>query len=274
MVLTPKFLPDFGVTLDYWNIKLADAISAVSGGDTADHCVDATTGIGNIYCANAKRDPVTHELVFIRSVNQNISALSTSGVDIGTYYSHPLLGGKMRWDLNATKVIAFTEHPFQDDPSDTVQDNGTLGDLEGVTIRATYTVNSRLFNWNARYFTSMFRVSNESYQSNPTQTTPIRAGAGFFNDVRAGYSFKNGLQAYVGITNLIHSNPPVNLEQVSSVVRCMTPWVVATTRALTISFRQANKLAGARGGRIAGLFARRVACHATSTEGQGSTPFS
>jgi outer membrane receptor protein involved in Fe transport len=212
MVLTPKVLPDFGVTLDYWNIKLADAISAVSGEDTANHCVDATTGIGNIYCANAKRDPLTHELVFIRSVNQNISALSTSGVDIGAYYSHPLFGGKMRWDLNATKVIAFTEHPFQDDPSDTVQDNGTLGYPKWkASLRATYTLNEWLFNWNMRYFSPMLRVSNESYESNPTQTTPIRAGAGFFNDVRVGYSFKNGWQAYVGITNVFDRNPPVNL---------------------------------------------------------------
>jgi len=57
----------------------------------------------------------------------------------------------------------------------------------------------------------MLRVSNESYESNPTQTTPIRAGAGFFNDVRVGYSFKNGWQAYVGITNVFDRNPPVNL---------------------------------------------------------------
>jgi iron complex outermembrane recepter protein len=138
--------------------------------------------------------------------------MSTSGVDIGTYYSHPLLGGKMRWDLNATRVIAFTEHPFQDDPGDTVQNTGTLGFPKWkASLRATYTLNNWLFNWNMRYFSSMLRVTNESYQSNPTQTTPIRAGAGFFNDVRAGYSFKNGMQAYVGITNVFDRNPPVNL---------------------------------------------------------------
>ena len=46
----------------------------------------------------------------------------------------------------------------------------------------------------------MLRVSNESYKSNPRQTTPIRAGSGFFNDVKASYTFgKSGLQAYLGI---------------------------------------------------------------------------
>ena len=212
MVLTPQFLPGFGITLDYWNIKLTNAITTLSGTDTANHCVDSTTGINNVYCQGALRDPATHELSFISTVNQNISALSTSGVDIGAYYSHPLFGGKMRWDIDATKVIAYTEHPFQDDPTNTVQDNGTLGFPKWkASLRATYTLNNWVFNWNARYFSSMLRVTNESYESNPTQTMPIRAGAGFFNDVRAGYSFKNGWQTYVGVTNVFDRDPPVNI---------------------------------------------------------------
>ena len=212
-VFTPEFLSGFGLTADYWNIRLTDAISAPSGAVTAKHCVDSTTGIGNVYCRNALRDPKTHELTFIRSINQNISSLSTSGVDLGAYYSHPLFGGKMSWVIDATKVIAYTAHPFQDDPSNTEQENGTLGFPKWkASLRATYTINDWIFNWNARYFSSMLRVSNESYKSNPRQTTPIRAGSGFFNDVKASYTFgKSGLQAYLGITNVFDRKPPVGL---------------------------------------------------------------
>lgn len=213
LVLTPDFLPGFGITADYWNIKLTDAISAPSGTDIANHCVDSTTGVNNPYCSNALRDPVTHELVYINSVNQNISSLSTSGVDIGAYYSHELGSGKLRLDLDVTKVIAYTEHPFQDDPTNTVQDNGVLGfpKWKGM-LRASYAWNRWLFNWNTRYFSSMLRVSNESYQSNPTQTTPIKAGAGFFNDAKVGYTFANsGWQAYFGVTNVFDRDPPVNI---------------------------------------------------------------
>jgi iron complex outermembrane receptor protein len=212
IVLTPEFLPGFGLTADYWNIKLTDAISAPSGTDIANHCVDSTTGINNPYCANALRGP-DHELNFINSTNQNISSLSTSGVDIGAYYSHEVGPGKLRFDLDVTKVIAYTEHPFQDDPTNTVQDNGTLGfpKWKGM-LRMSYTMNNWLFNWNMRYFSSMLRVSNESYASNPLQTTPIKAGAGFFNDVKAGYTFgKSGWQGYVGITNVFDRDPPVNI---------------------------------------------------------------
>ncbi len=216
MVLAPQFLPGFGITLDYWNIRLTNAISAPSGTETANHCVDSTTGINNPYCGNAQRDPVTHELVYISSLEQNISSLSTSGVDIGAYYSHEVGSGKLLLGLDVTKVIAFTEHPFQDDPSNTVQRNGTATAAGAFpkwksSLRATYLLNNWTFNWNMRYFSSMLRVTNESYESNPTQTTPIRAGAGFFNDVRTAYTFnKSGWQAYLGITNVFDRNPPVN----------------------------------------------------------------
>lgn len=216
IVLTPEFLPGFGLTVDYWNIKLTDAISAPSGTDIANHCVDSTTGVNNVYCSNALRGP-DHELNFINSINQNISSLSTSGIDLGAYYSHAIGSGKLGLNLDVTKVIAYTEHPFQDDPTNTVQYNGTATTSGAFpkwkgSLRATYSLNNWLFNWNTRYFSSMLRVSNESYESNPYQTTPIKAGAGFYNDAKASYTFgKSGWQAYAGITNVFDRDPPVNL---------------------------------------------------------------
>ncbi|HEY9130733.1 MAG TPA: TonB-dependent receptor, partial [Dyella sp.] len=213
MVLTPQFAPGLGVTLDYWNIKLTDAISAPSGADIARQCVDAPSGVGNSYCGNAQRDPVTHELVFINSTVQNISSLSTSGIDIGAYYSHDLGAGRIRFNLNASRVIGYTEHPFQDDPTIAIERNGTLGFPKWKgTLSTTYTLKGWTFNWNTRYASRMLLVANESYRSNPIQTTPIRAGASFFNDVRASHAFKNsGWQVYAGITNVFDCDPPVNM---------------------------------------------------------------
>ena len=211
-VFTPEFLRGFGLTADYWNIRLADAISAPGGGSTATRCVDSTVGIGNVYCRNALRDPVTHELTFIRSINQNISALGTSGVDTAVYYSHPLGGGKMKWVVDATRVISFTSHPFQDAPDISSQAVGTLGfPTWKASLRATYTVGGWVFNWNTRYFSPMLLVDLESYRTNPRQTTPIRAGAGFFNDARVSYTFgKTGLRAYLGLTNVFDRKAPVS----------------------------------------------------------------
>jgi outer membrane receptor protein involved in Fe transport len=212
VVLTPTVLPGFGITADYWNILLSNAIDAPGGG-IASHCVDSAAGIGNIYCSNVQRDPVTHELIFIRSVDMNIASSGTSGVDLGAYYARAVGHGHLRLDINATRVIGYTERPYQDDLTNTVNENGTLGFPEWKgTLRSSYGTGGWLFSWTTRYFSSMLRVSNESYRANPTQTTPIRAGAGFFNDLRANYTFgPSGWQAYAGITNVFDRNPPVNL---------------------------------------------------------------
>lgn len=217
-VVTPQFLPGFGFNADYWNIKLKDAISAVSDQDIVDRCVDAAGGINNIYCASATRDPNSHELNFIRQVNLNLSALNTSGIDFGGYYSHPLFGGKIRFDANATRVISFTQFPFQEDPTQSVQSNGTSPSGTAsfpkwkATFGTTYSLNNWAFNWNMRYFSSMLRVTNESFASNPKQTTPITEGSRTYNDIRASYGVeKQGWQVYAGITNVFDRNPPVNI---------------------------------------------------------------
>lgn len=217
LVFTPQFLDGFGLTADYWNIQLNDAISAIGGQDIVSRCVDSPSGIGNVYCSNMSRGP-DHEISFVRSGVQNISALKTSGVDIGAYYTHALGNGSMRWNLDATKVIAFTEYPFQEDKDEPIQDNGIFGYPEWkLALRASYTLDKWVFNWSSRYFSSMLRVTNEAYRSNPTSTTPIRYGAGFFNDAKVSYTFdKTGLQAYFGITNVFDRDPPVGVFGVGS----------------------------------------------------------
>ena len=213
VVLTPDFLNGLSMSADYWYIKLTNAISAPSGTDTVNNCVDSTTGIDTIYCRNAQRDPVTHELVYINSINQNISSLSTSGIDLNVNYGTKLGEGQFTTGLNATRVIAFTEHPFQTDPTYTIEDNGTLGFPEWkATLYTSYGIHNWMFNWNIRYFSSMLRVTNESYASNPIQTMPIKAGAGFFNDAKVSYVFPgSGWQLYAGITNVFDRKPPTNI---------------------------------------------------------------
>ncbi|WP_109125327.1 TonB-dependent receptor [Dyella sp. C11] len=213
IVLTPTFLEGLSLSADYWNIKLTNAISSPSGQQTANNCVDSTTGINTIYCQSALRDAVTHELNYISTIEQNISELSTSGIDFNVNYGTAIGNGRFNTSLNATRVIAYTEHPFQIDPTYTIQDNGVLGFPEWkATLYNTYGIGSWAFNWNIRYFSSMLRVTNESYASNPTQTTPIRAGAGFFNDAKVSYSVPNsGWQIYGGITNVFDRNPPTNI---------------------------------------------------------------
>ncbi|WP_408951856.1 TonB-dependent receptor domain-containing protein [Lysobacter sp. Hz 25] len=211
-VFTPTFLEGFGMNVDYWEIKIIDSITAPTFQQTADRCVDNPNGIDNIYCRNTERGP-DGQISFLTSINQNIAATTTDGIDLGMYYSHPLWGGRMRWDLNATKVLGYTDYPFQEDKDETVDQNKTLGFPEWkATVRVAYMRDNWDVNWSTRFADGGLRVTNESYRSNPTSTRPITAGSGVFHDVRGSYTIKDsGWQIYGGVTNLFDSDPPVNL---------------------------------------------------------------
>ena len=212
LVFTPTFLDGFGFNADYWKITIENAISAPTFQQTADHCVDSVTGTDNIYCQNTRRR-ADGQISFITSINQNISKIETDGVDIAVYYSHDLWGGRMRWDVNATRVLNYKEYPFQVDPTDEIDDNGTLGYPEWkATLRVGYSRDNWDANWSTRFASGGLRVSKESYRSNPTQTNVTEAGSGVFHDIRGSYTFKDtGLQIYGGVTNVFDADPPANL---------------------------------------------------------------
>ncbi len=211
-VFTPTFLEGFGMNVDYWEIKIENAISAPTFQDTANRCVDSPNGIDNIYCRNARR-AADGQLDFIVSINQNISAIETDGIDLAMYYGHDAWGGRMRYDLNATKVLGYKSYPFQEDPDEFSDDNKTLGFPEWkATLRVGYSRDNWDVNWATRFASGGRRITNESYASNPTQTNVTWAGSGVFHDMRGSYTFKDtGLQIYGGVTNVFDSDPPANL---------------------------------------------------------------
>ena len=210
-VFTPAFLSGFALNVDYWNIKLSDAISSLSGLEVVQRCVDAPSGIANEYCASMTRG-TDHLVDYISTVQMNISAIETDGVDLGVAYRHGLWGGQARFDLNATRVLAYTEYPFQEDPSESIERNGTEGFPKWkANLGIGYDVGSWAFNWDLALRVRRTARSNESYESNPTSTTPITAGSAITHDVRGSYAFPDsGWQVYAGINNVFDNDPPMN----------------------------------------------------------------
>jgi outer membrane receptor protein involved in Fe transport len=98
-VLQPDFLPGFSATVDYYNIKITDAITNPTPGDVIDAC------FGNITAASAtdpactviRRDPGTGALFGEAAVApglfqplSNLGKLSTDGIDVSLNYRRDL----------------------------------------------------------------------------------------------------------------------------------------------------------------------------------------
>jgi iron complex outermembrane receptor protein len=87
-VLTPSFLPRFNLSIDYYNIEVANLISSIGPLNTLDACYTANNATA---CSLIQRDGPTGALWLntgnVVDTNVNIGGLSTSGVDFNANYS-------------------------------------------------------------------------------------------------------------------------------------------------------------------------------------------
>ncbi|MEW5250423.1 TonB-dependent receptor plug domain-containing protein [Microbulbifer sp. 2201CG32-9] len=218
LVFNPQFAPDLTVTVDYWDIEITDAISAVSGQNLLDRCVDSAN-IDNVFCPLVPRD-TSGELISITSTALNIARLTARGVDYQVNYDldfSSLLGnttndwGTFKFSLIGTKLLERNDYPFEDDPNDPDEIAGELGDpIHNLTTNLTYRRGGMLLNWRSRYLDDMSLID---LGDRTDLQSPYRTGSVNYNDLQARYNFGK-LEIYSGINNLENVAPPVGLSGV------------------------------------------------------------
>lgn len=98
-VFTPGFVPRLSITVDYFNIKIRDLISAPSQNDILNGCYSTTLNPSqtpNAFCTLIRRNPLTGSLngagetpgVILGS--SNLGRLETAGIDLGVNYRQPI----------------------------------------------------------------------------------------------------------------------------------------------------------------------------------------
>jgi outer membrane receptor protein involved in Fe transport len=95
-VLTPTFIPGFSASVDYFNIKVDQAI----GGIGADTVVGVCTQTADpFFCSLVHRDASgslwRSSDGYVVDLSQNIGGISTAGVDVAANYTRELLGGRL-----------------------------------------------------------------------------------------------------------------------------------------------------------------------------------
>lgn len=104
---TPKFMPGFKLSVDYYDVKIDGAISTLSGSNLTLACKNGNAAA----CARITRD-ATGTVTEVRSNSQNLATFETSGVDIEASYVFPMsaianIPGTMRIRALATHVRDF-----------------------------------------------------------------------------------------------------------------------------------------------------------------------
>lgn len=103
-VLTPSFLPGFNLSVDYYKIKLRDAITTLGAQDIVSGCASGNATLCSQIERNAAGDPTTIYTTYI-----NLAQYKTHGIDVEASYTLPVsrivnLPGNLRFRALATYV--------------------------------------------------------------------------------------------------------------------------------------------------------------------------
>lgn len=86
VIVTPRFMPGFSFSLDYYKIKVKDVISSLSAEQTVEYCVQNNV---QRYCDNIHEDSAGN-LQTIDLYYENLNSMKAQGLDIEVSYRTPL----------------------------------------------------------------------------------------------------------------------------------------------------------------------------------------
>ena len=94
-VLTPTFWQGFTATVDYYDIKLKDAVGQIQPVDALNSCYITNPVAGNPLCAAVTRDATTGFIKDGFPVDRNLASIKQRGFDVGVTYSRALPEGSI-----------------------------------------------------------------------------------------------------------------------------------------------------------------------------------
>ncbi|MEG3125754.1 TonB-dependent receptor plug domain-containing protein [Sphingomonas sp. GB1N7] len=213
LVLRPRFLPRLQIGLDWYDIRLSDAISQASPSTIAALCVDQPT-IGNPFCATVSRRQGTGYINGYTIQPENVAEFRTSGLELNASYRIP--AGKLgAFDL---RLIGGYLHRLEQvaTPGAAVESNADrpFRPKYTVTFSPTWTIDALTIAYNLRWQDGVRRFSRFATDDNPSFVDPryFRFMALWQHDVQAQIAVGKDFAFYGGVTNLTDQKPDIGFD--------------------------------------------------------------
>lgn len=225
-VFQPHFLPRFSLSLDYYNIKIRQAIDILAAQATINLCASGNTSL----CQFVTRDASTGLITTVTSSYQNLSTLNAAGYELSADYRIDVGEGRVNLSLNAN----YVDHLTTIDAAGTKQEfsnwTGNPGSIQNLLGVPRWRANTVL-----SYSRDTFGVTAEGRYIprgllDPTKIGPGQTGysptlansisdnfiaARFYLDLSARCNIagpsNSKMQVYFVVNNVIDSDPPSTL---------------------------------------------------------------
>ncbi len=214
-VLTPSFVPNLTVTVDYYSIDVTQAIRFLTSADILNTCVRNPSGPDATACSLIERSN-TGQITSLASTFVNAAALETSGIDAGLNYVLPdgLLGGdvedSMEINVTYTYLEKLDDFPFQNNPTTVDNRAGEIAfPKHRVNANVSYNIDNFQVRWAGRFIGDQSLIDAPSELSD--RRDPANTGTKFYNDITVSADLELGSQdfsVFVGLNNVFDVEPP------------------------------------------------------------------
>ena len=223
VVLTPKgFLNGFTASVDYYNIKVKDAIGTIGAQVIIDQCI----ATGNPFlCGKINRATSgpsagslwLDESGFVNNQTTNTGSFSSAGVDINADYRTTIGNNKLKWEFVGTYLDKYTAQPIT---------NGFSYDCAGfygITCgnpnpKYRFNTNLKLTTANDFGFTVRWRYLG-GVKVDTSSTDPDLAGSSpaidqkipsqSYFDLLFALPIKDSMTLRIGVNNIFDRDPPL-----------------------------------------------------------------
>ena len=223
-VFSPARIDGFSVSLDWWKLRIDDAIAAETPTGMLEDCYLRNVAAS---CARVTRDPATGEVVNVDYRVDNLAYFETAGYDLGVHYSLPEQAwGQVAIGWDSTYVDYF-ESKSSSSARVATQYTGWAGDFRlRSNVQADWSLGDHGVRWAMRYYSGMYEACAPGYAcSNPEFAAPYtdgkvtgrnRLGSNTFNDVQYRWSTPWRSTVSVGVNNVFDKVGPTMPSQPNS----------------------------------------------------------
>lgn len=208
VLLRPRFIEGLNLSLDWYNIRLTDAINTIAAGDLANLCVDQQT-IPNQFCDAFTRQQGTGIINDYNVGPLNVARFETAGLDLNLTYTVRTVGAGT-FDL---RLVAGYR-----DKLELIGIPGALPENQldqsyaprwTANFSPTWTAGVLTLNYNLRFANATLAFTRTTTAGNPDYAAAeyLRNAALWQHDVQAKVQLDDGFAFYGGVTNLTNQKP-------------------------------------------------------------------